>query len=307
MKKLYALIAILCITYNLSSQVGCSLTGSTGCGSSPQYAIGTGTAVNNQWAFPSVYGNYYKNSRHQLLYTASELISSGMVPGNISSVSFIIDSIVSGYVGTLPGLTISLKCVSQTSLASAFDNVGLTQVYSSSYTPVDGINTHAFITSYVWDGVSDLLVDMCYTYVPTSIYTNNPMMPATTTSVFRCVYAQDDTTPLCGASASWVTQTYERANIMFGNCLIITSLDSKTEVLTGIDIFPNPSTGIFTIKSQVEKFEVSIINTIGQVIKTQEVKNSSQTTIDMSTMSKGIYYAKVSSSEGTKLFKLILE
>jgi len=264
--------------------------------------------MNIQWNFPSVYGNYYRHSRHQLLYKANELIASGMVPGNISSVSFIIDSIVSGYIGTLPGVTISLKCVSQTSLASAFDNVSLTQVYySSTYTPIDGINTHTFTTPYIWDGVSDLLVDVCYALVTTSLYTNNPMMPSTTTSSICCVYAQDDLNPLCGLQPPWVTTSLDRPNIMFGNCGLITSLDPKVELLNSITVFPNPSTDIFTIKGQVEEFEVSIRNTIGQVVKTKSVKNSAQTTIDMSAMSKGIYYAKVTTDEGTKLFKLILE
>jgi hypothetical protein len=76
-----------------------------------------------------------------------------------------------------------------------------------------------------------------------------------------------------------------------------------------LTIFPNPSNGIFTISSSVttDKFEITVINTLGQTVKTETLKNSNQTSIDMSTMSKGVYYLKAASAEGTKLFKLILE
>jgi hypothetical protein len=109
MKKLYILIAILSVTYKLSAQVSCNLSAAGSCGASPQFSIGTGGVVNSAADFPSIYGHWYKNTRHQLLFTASELSSAGVLPGNISSVSFFINSIPSGYIGALPGLTISLN------------------------------------------------------------------------------------------------------------------------------------------------------------------------------------------------------
>ena len=78
---------------------------------------------------------------------------------------------------------------------------------------------------------------------------------------------------------------------------------------TDISIFPNPSNGIFTIVNTTEndKLEISIVNTLGQTVKVGITKNTNQVIVDMSHESKGIYYAKVSTDEGTKLFKLILE
>ncbi|HRF99754.1 MAG TPA: PKD domain-containing protein [Bacteroidia bacterium] len=74
-------------------------------------------------------------------------------------------------------------------------------------------------------------------------------------------------------------------------------------------IYPNPTKGIITIttSSIFEKVDIEITNTLGQTVKTETLKNIQQTTVDMSNLSKGIYYVKVSSPEGTKLSKLILE
>jgi hypothetical protein len=53
--------------------------------------------------------------------------------------------------------------------------------------------------------------------------------------------------------------------------------------------------------------EATIINTLGQTVMIETAKNTNQLLFDLSKMSKGIYYAKVTTDEGTQLFKLILE
>ena len=310
MKNLFLLITLLILSERGFSQISeCNLSNEN-CQSSNLVSIGTGTIVNPYHNFPSVYGHWYKNTRHQLLFTANELNTAGVLPGNISSISFFINSFQSGYIGALPGLSISLKCVSQTSLSSVFDNIGLTQVYSAiSYTPVIGTNTHHFSNPYFWDGTSDLLVDICYTFNINALYTNNPIMPATLTSVTKCIYALSDVSSLCGIDTIQATINNKRPNILFGNCALATSINSNIKTLNSMNVFPNPSNGQFTISNTVhtDKLEVTIINTLGQTVLMEAAKNTNQLSFDLSKMSKGIYYAKVTTSEGTQLFKLILE
>jgi len=50
--------------------------------------IGTGTIQNGYYDYPSAYSNWYEGARQQYLYSASELISAGLSPGNIDSLSF---------------------------------------------------------------------------------------------------------------------------------------------------------------------------------------------------------------------------
>jgi len=88
-----------------------------------------------------------------------------------------------------------------------------------------------------------------------------------------------------------------------------TGIDNLSSTSSHLFVFPNPSNGVFTISNTIntDKLEVTIINTLGQTIITETAKNESQLSFDLSKMSKGIYYAKVTTDEGTKLFKLILE
>lgn len=310
MKNIFLLTTLLILSVRGQSQISACNLSNENCQSSNLVAIGTGTIVNSYPNFPSVYGHWYKNTRHQLLFTANELNAAGVLSGNISSISFFINSFQSGYIGALPGLSISLKCVSQTSLSTVFDNIGLTQVFTAaSYTPVIGTNTHHFSNPYVWDGSSDLLVDICYTFNINVLYTNNPIMPATTTSVPKCIYGASDINNLCGNDSTNPIPTYVRPNILFGNCAITTSINSNVKTLNSMGIFPNPSKGQFTISNTIDtdKLEVIIMNTLGQTVMKEAAKNTNQLSFDLGKMSKGIYYAKVTTDEGTKLFKLILE
>jgi hypothetical protein len=50
-----------------------------------------------------------------------------------------------------------------------------------------------------------------------------------------------------------------------------------------------------------------VLNTLGQTVKTETIKNANQTTIDMSKISKGVYYLQEKISDSTRLFKLIIE
>jgi hypothetical protein len=88
-----------------------------------------------------------------------------------------------------------------------------------------------------------------------------------------------------------------------------TGIDNISSTSSHLFVFPNPSNGVFTISNTIntDKLEVTIINTLGQTVITETAKNTHQLSFDLTKMSKGIYYAKVTTDEGTQLLKLILE
>ena len=90
-------------------------------------------------------------------------------------------------------------------------------------------------------------------------------------------------------------------------CVSFGTKVDEAQVSNSISIYPNPSNGVFTISATSDNLEITIINTLGQTVKTETMKNSNQMTIDMSKMSKGIYYLQAKISDSTKVFKLILE
>lgn len=208
----------LTVDFGNVTPAACGLSSTGSCTTPNLITLGTGTTLNPSNSWPSIYGNWYRNARHQLLYTAAELSAAGVLPGKISSLAFNINSIPSGYIGTLPGLTISLKCTPVNVLNNTFDNNGLVQVYGgTNYTPIVGWNTHNFTTAYEWDGVSNILVDVCYSYVSSSSYSSNPFNTLSATGTVKCIYAYSDTAPIC-LTTSFASTSVDRPNIKFGNC-----------------------------------------------------------------------------------------
>lgn len=104
----------------------------------------------------------YAKAKSQYIYTAEELSAAGIVAGNIDALGFNVTS--KGSTIPYSGLTVSLKNTSSTTLnaGSGFET-GATLCYFSSYSIVSGVNTLAFnYGSFVWDGTSNLLVEICY-------------------------------------------------------------------------------------------------------------------------------------------------
>jgi hypothetical protein len=64
---------------------------------------------------------------------------------------------------------------------------------------------------------------------------------------------------------------------------------------------------MITLNDTVDAIEISVANTLGQIVKTESAKNTSQLTVDLSGMSKGIYYLTVTTNTGKNILKLILD
>ncbi len=71
---------------------------------------------------------------------------------------------------------------------------------------------------------------------------------------------------------------------------------AKIKTENNITVFPNPSTGIFTIKGMDNK-KIEIVNTLGQLIYKSEIKGN-ETTINLSSHPDGIYYMKSRKDNG---------
>ena len=425
------------------SPTSCNLSTTGNCSSANSIQIGFGTVSNSNTSYPSVYSNWYKNARHQILYRASELIAAGLQPGKLSSISFDISAIAGTTV--YPNFTIKMKCTSENDLTSTtFDNVGLSQVYfSPSVNIATGWNLYQFSTPYEWDGLTNILVDVCSDI--TTNYTNNSSSPYSITSFASVRWFNSDVTPACmttAAASSYSPNNTYRPNVKFDNCgasspssytisvssngtivqnynndsikvvpvttptadivytitvtnpdggctasqtftmssnlaayvtytnascgscpngsvqvivscgtgpysyvwspggattpsvsgllpgcytvtvtdatlnsassQVCVSFSTKLEdisVAGGLNIYPNPSNGIFNLLSEttLDKLDITVINPLGQTIIQESLKNTKQATVDLSKLSKGIYYLKTNTDGGSKLFKLILE
>lgn len=83
------------------------------------------------------------------------------------------------------------------------------------------------------------------------------------------------------------------------NC---TGIDEATSAAVKYDIYPNPSSGVFTLRSADAIGVVVVYNSLGEVIQSVNVLSSMQR-IDISSMPAGIYFVRINNDSVLKLVK----
>ena len=132
-----------------------------------QVGTGTTTAGSGFAAFDagrSFYGAYWGNGRQQWLIKASELSALGFTAGNITSLAINVVAVGTGTSVNLSNFTIKMGNTSAATITTSFLTSTTTTVYGPvNYTPVVGLNTHNFSNAFVWDGTSNVVLDVCHT------------------------------------------------------------------------------------------------------------------------------------------------
>ncbi len=239
--------------------------------------IGTGT---NTQGYP--FFTYYHDSRTQILYTADEIIASGLQPGMISSLSFNISNVSSSFQN-MNGFKILIQNTSLTNL-TGFINSDFTTVYSGNYiVPGTGWKEIVFQNPFYWDGVSNILINICY---DNSYYTSNSYVYSTyiTNKVWHSYMDGGTGCSLAGGSL----QSY-RPNIRFKGIKIGVGCESNRVPLNiSISNMSSNDIGIISIISPNTGFEISNAETVAVV-----VKNYGTATID----SMFVSYKKADSTQ----------
>ncbi|GIV57064.1 MAG: hypothetical protein KatS3mg040_1832 [Candidatus Kapaibacterium sp.] len=125
--------------------------------------VGTGTScLGGGTAYTGLtpYSRWYSGWRTQYVIPASELTAAGMPPGQIVALSFNVCSVQGD---AIPAFTIKMANVPFSSFTSTAFYTGTTTVFGPQDIPVPqmGWNKHQFSTPFLWDGTSNLLVEVC--------------------------------------------------------------------------------------------------------------------------------------------------
>lgn len=99
--------------------------------------------------------------RVQYLFRASELTAAGITASGMIK-SMTINVLTKNSSDPFNGFTISMGNTSSTTLSTGFTGGVLTQVFTGNYSSVQGVNLFNFTTPFIWDGTSNLLVNICY-------------------------------------------------------------------------------------------------------------------------------------------------
>ncbi len=148
-------------------------TGGLNVGEFP-FGSATDTTVGNSFTAtlgPNPMQNFYGGSKQQMIFTASELIAAGIPPGPFTSLKVNLLYGNNGY--PLLNFTVKMGHTAINSYPTASSWVtGLTTVRNSApYTPQTGLCTVIFNTPFVWNGTSNIIVEMSYSN--NNIGTNN--------------------------------------------------------------------------------------------------------------------------------------
>jgi hypothetical protein len=202
-------------------------------GNSYLATVGTGTSVtSNNRGTP--YAGFNSDNRVQMLYLASELTAAGLNAGLIRELAFNISNKASTQPYT--NFKVSIGCTNLTAMTNTFVG-GLSTVLNTTVTTATGWNTHTFTTPYEWDGLSNLIVEVCYDNTTANL-TDNVFF--TTTPFVSTVSAENSASTGCIATPE--RANVNRPNIRFNACMIFPPYDFSWTPSTSIlyDSIPNP-------------------------------------------------------------------
>lgn len=164
--------------------------------------IGTGTVTQSNTAYPNPLGNYYNSARHQILYRSSELNALGFTAGRIYSIALNVAS-VSG-TSTYNNFQIQIGQTSQTTLTSFISN--LSDYYGPSTLTINsGWNTFNLSSPFLWDGVSNIVIQYCFTNTNATL--NSPVY-GSYTSFSSIAYLYQNTSNLCTSTNGYLPYSW---------------------------------------------------------------------------------------------------
>jgi len=170
--------------------------------------VGTNTLQNTNSTYPSIYGNWFKGVKNQMLIRASELQAAGVSAGNITGLAF---DIITPSGGNMQSFQIEIKSTTQTSLSS-WSNNNLNTVFGpTTYSDQTGWNQHDFYNPFLWDGTSNIVIQTCFY---SNGWSQNSIMNMSNYSYNTLLYRRRDNSSPC--TSNWINGVEsDRPNIRF--------------------------------------------------------------------------------------------
>jgi hypothetical protein len=264
--------------------------------------IGTGTVATG-WP----YYTFYHDSRTQMLYTASEIITGGGATGNITRIGF---NVVTAASQTMNGFNIRMQHTSATSITS-WVTTGWTTVYTGTYTvPGTGWQYIDLQTPFNWNGTQNLLVEICF---DNTSYTSNSTVYSTSMSGMTYHYHTDGGT---GCSMTGTNSATSRPNVCLTINLVVgngTVQSTIPEVYSLAQNYPNPFNPSTSIKFNVPKLsnvKLVVYDIVGREVATlvngMTKPGSYEALFNAENLASGVYFYRLDAGDFTDVKKMVL-
>ncbi|MDF2436075.1 MAG: hypothetical protein K0Q95_451 [Bacteroidota bacterium] len=251
------------------SALGNFTTPSASTTTSGSITVGTGTST-----MIAPYGTYYMDEKSQFIVTKAELAAAGYTSSN-NSIRAMAFNVASASSQVMNGFTIKMRHTTAASYSSAsyLSNTSMTTVFSANKTATTGWNTHTFTTPFVYNGVDNLLIEICW---DNSSYTTDTKVYCSVLSTNNTILKQQDVAAGGICTATTGTLSTSRPNIRFtmGASAARTEQEEISAAPQTFNLFPNPVTSGLTLQYSTEADEsqiaVSVYNMMGALIKREE-------------------------------------
>ena len=237
MKKITLWLFALFTCWQISAQTGTVVVG-----------VNDGTP-NTSSGVPSPLQDYYKTQRMQILYTAAELSGAGLVAGNITEIGWVATALNASTLQE--NYTISMKSTASTVLTGTFET-GATVVYGpADFTPsATGNVMFTLTTPFVWDGTSNVIIELC-AGLASGAWSENVSCANSTTAGIQTVYNVSDSATAPCTQATGTTTTQRPLLVATGNvasCLaplniVFNNVTSSTADISWDPVSPVPGIG----------------------------------------------------------------
>lgn len=241
------------------------------------------------------YSTGYMDEKIQFIVTKSELVAAGYTTANsvIKAMAF---NVYSASTQALSGFSIRMCHTTSASFSSTTfkSTTNMITVHSSAKAIATGWNTHTFTTPFTYNGVDNVLVEICWN---NSSYSVDSKVYSTTQSTYKTLYKRANVASGGVCANTTGALSYARPNIKL--TLGSATSSGKTEgeesgesvaedeenygVLgkqeISLELYPNPVSTDLTITYNLieenSKVSYSIYNLLGALIERQELEDLS--------------------------------
>jgi hypothetical protein len=265
------------------------------------FTIGTGTTSSS-----SPYYSSYSDARTQILYTAAELLASGLTASHIVKIGF---DVISRSATVLNGFNVRFQNTTATSI-TGWVTSGWTTCYSGTYTvPGTGWQDIPLTQSFYWNGTSNLLIEICFDN--TSSGSSSTVRATSATSMMRAYYS--NSVAGCSQTSSY-SRTYKaNLKITIGTPTNITNLNQIPETYSLSQNYPNPFNPVTKIGYAIPKqglVSLKIYDVLGReaaVLINEEMQPGYYSVdFDASYLSSGVYFYKLEAGTFNEVKRMML-
>jgi hypothetical protein len=242
-----------------------------------------------------------------MIYTASEILGNGGSAGTITKIGF---NVISAASQTMNGFQIKMQHTTATSL-TGFVSTGWTTVYSGTYTvPGTGWRYIDLQTPYYYNGLQNLLIDICF---DNTTYTSNSNVAGTSAASMTWHYHMDGG---AGCSLTGGTAQATRPNICLQINLMVGSQQIASQLPKTFSLsqnYPNPFNPVTSIKFSVPKqshVKLIVYDLLGREVATlvNEIRNPGyyEVPFDAVNFASGVYFYRMEARDYVDVKKMVV-